>query len=79
MVLAHDAVDDFLRADSFVMVVDFVASRINSAGNNVQVVIVGVMVSIDQNWLLWVAIAHFIEIFMGYLQQLLMGVLVTFT
>ena len=61
------------------MVVDFVASRINSAGNNVQVVIVGVMVSIDQNWLLWVAIAHFIEIFMGYLQQLLMGVLVTFT
>ena len=79
LVLAHDAVDDFLRADSFVMVVDFVASRINSAGNNVQVVIVSIMVSIDQNGLLWVAITHFIEIFVGYLQQLLMGVFVTFT
>ena len=37
LILAHDAVDDFLRTDSFVMVVDFVASRPHSAGDNMKV------------------------------------------
>ena len=54
-----------------------VAIGSHTAGDDVQMIVVGVVVSIDQNRLVGVAIAHFIEIFVGYLQQLLMGIFVS--
>ena len=79
LVLAHDAVDDFLRADALLVMFYLVAIGGNATGDDVQMIVVCVVVSIYQNGLIWIAIAHFIEIFVGYLQQLLMGVFVTFT
>lgn len=54
-----------------------VAIGSHTAGDDVQMIVVGVVVSIDQNRLVGVAIAHFIEVFVGYLQQLLMGIFVS--
>ena len=77
LVLAHNAVDDFLRADAFLIMINLVAIGSDTTGDDVQMIVVGVVVSIDQNRLVGVAIAHFIEVFVGYLQKLLMGIFVS--
>ena len=65
LTLSHDAADDFLRTDSFMMVVDFVTIGGNSAGDDVQMVVVCIMVGIDENGLTFLTITHFFEILMG--------------
>ena len=65
LTLSYNAADDFLRTDSFMMVVDLVAIRGNSAGDDVQVVVVSIVMGINENRLTILAIAHFFEILMG--------------
>ena len=47
LVLAHDAVDDFLRADALLIVVYLVTIGGDATGDDVKMVVVGVVVSID--------------------------------
>ena len=65
LTLSHNAADDFLRTNSFMMVVDFVAIGGNSAGDDVQVVVVSIVMGIDENGLTILTISHLFEILMG--------------
>lgn len=77
LVLAHDAVDDFLRADALLVVVYLVAIGGNAAGDDVKMVVVGVVMGVDKHGLALFTVAHFFEVLMGDVQKLLLGVLVT--
>ena len=77
LVLAHDSVDDFLRVYPFVVVVNFMAIRCNSARHDMNMVVVSIVVGIDEQGLAFFTISHFFEVLMGNVQKLLVGVFVT--
>ena len=76
LVLAYDAADDFLRADALLVVVYLVTIGGNAAGDDVKMVVVGVVVGVDKHGLALFTVAHFFEVLMGDVQKLLLGVLV---
>lgn len=76
LILAHDAVDDFLRMYPLVMVVNLMAIGGHSAGHYMKMVVVGVVVGIDEKGLTFFAITHFFEILVGNVQKLLVGVFI---
>ena len=76
LILAHDAIDDFLRMYPLVMVVNLMAIGGHSAGHYMKMVVVGVVVGIDEKGLTFFAITHFFEILVGNVQKLLVGVFI---
>ena len=76
LILAHDAVDDFLRTDALLVVVYLGAIRGYATGNDVQVMIVRVVVGIYKNRLSVLAIAQLTKVLVGNVQKLLIGVFV---
>ena len=73
---AHDAVDNVLRTHLLKVMVDFLSVRVNPAGDDMDVVVVGVVVAIYQEGLSGFAVAHLTEVLMGYLDQFFLGVFV---
>ena len=74
--LAHDVVDDFLRADALLVVVYLVAIGSNSAGDDVKMIVVCIMMGIDKHRLAFLSISHFFEVLVGDVKKLLVGVFI---
>ena len=65
LVLAHNAVDDFLRTDAFLIVVYLVAIGSHTARHYMNMVVVSIVMGVDENRLAVLSIAHFFEVLMG--------------
>ena len=76
LVNTHDAVDDILRATLLEVVVDLLTVRVNPAGDDMDVVVVGIVVAIYQERLSRLGVTHITEVLMGYLDQFFLGVFV---
>ena len=75
--LAHDTIDDFLRVNPFVVVINLVAIGCNSARYYMNMVVVSIVMGIDEQGLAFLTISHFFEVLMGDVQKLFVGVFVT--
>ena len=76
LVDAHELVDHQLGTDFLKLVINLLAVGVYPAGDDMDVGVVGVMVSINQQGLTGLAVAHLFKIAMGELHQLFMAVLV---
>ena len=76
LVNTHNAVDDILRATLLEVVVDLLPIRGNPAGDDMDVVVVGIVVAIYQERLSRLGVAHLTKVLMGYLDQFFLGVFV---
>ena len=74
LIFANNFVDGLLRADALVVVVYFLAIGIHPAGDDVQVIVVGVIVRIDKKRLPLIIIVHFVKILVSNIQKLLLRI-----
>ena len=79
LTLLQQPVDNILRASTFMVVVYLLSIRSHTAGNDMDMVIVCVVVGIDEHGLALLTIAHFVHVTTGEADQLLMSHLVAFT
>ena len=70
----HDFIDDGLGTSPFIIVFYLLPLWIDPACDNVDMIIICIVMCINQYWLPFICIPHFLQILVGYIQQLVVCV-----